>query len=72
MPPYLKKIFDNVDGELKSEWLIFNPIISGMSTLRDMEEWYNFDDMLRLNAVCDIKTAVKNKSIDEATKAIRK
>lgn len=68
----MKKIFDNVDEELKSEWLVFNPVISGMATLRDMEEWYNFDDMLRLNAVCDIKTTVKSKSIEEATKVIKK
>lgn len=54
-----KGLNDCIRQELLEEWPVWRVVMSGKATLTEIETHYTLDDLMRLNAVLDIKDAAE-------------
>jgi hypothetical protein len=46
-----------IKKELTEEWPVWRLVVSGKATLTEIETSYTLDDLMRINAVMDIRDA---------------
>jgi hypothetical protein len=55
-------------GQLNIDLNLWMPIINGMATLRDMQEYYDMDDLADMLEALTFKNVIEQRAINKASK----
>lgn len=57
-----------LDSELQEEWAIWRLITNKIATLKEINEHYTYEDILKANAMLDMQKDIKNYYNEKASK----